>query len=305
MTIMDSIWLLSDIGILDSTGNTVDHQPFSGRLVNAGASTATKRAVIVDRSEVWVFSDNLWTCVAKSGIKLLCLAWTPDGDLLVGTEKARLAVCEDGGLVFSESFDSIPDREDWLTPWGGPPDSRSIAVSTDGTIYVNIHVGWIMRSLDGGYSWENMRGMEMDVHQVDCSSADPAIVFVATANGFYFSENHGDTFFRQTSPMPYHYQRACACLSEKDVYLTSTSKGPRSDCDALLYWSEDSGATWTQCVGLPEGIKGNINTYQIVVTGSTTALVIIDDRELYATDDCGKTWSHQATIPARTVAVMT
>ena len=300
----DSVWLLSDVGILDANGDPIDDQPFAGRLVNAGASCDSKRAVIVDHSEVWLFADEAWTCLAKSELKLLCLAWTPDGHLLVGTEKARLAVCDDGKLQFSQSFDDIPDREEWLTPWGGPPDSRSIAVSSDGTIYVNIHVGWIVRSLDGGFSWENMCGMEMDVHQVGCSSADPTIVFVATANGFYFSENHGETFFRQTSPMPYHYQRACTCFSDKDVYLTSTSKGPHGDCDAVLYWSADSGASWTMCAGLPEAIKGNINTYQVLVTGATTALVVIDDRELYATDDCGKTWNHQATIPARTVALM-
>ena len=50
--------------------------------------------------------------------------------------------------------------------------------------------------------------------------------------------------------------------------------------------------------------KSNINTYQVLVTGPTSALVVIDDRELYASTDCGKTWSHQVTLPARAVALI-
>ena len=56
--------------------------------------------------------------------------------------------------------------------------------SADGTIYANIHVGWIVRSRDGGETWENLQeGLEMDVHQVSTHPSDPEIVFAATRKG--------------------------------------------------------------------------------------------------------------------------
>jgi len=74
-----------------------------------------------------------------------CFARTQRG-LFVGTARAHLV--RDGDVV--ESFDAVPGRDDWYTPWGGPPDTRSIAEAADGTLHVNVHVGGIPRSRDGG-----------------------------------------------------------------------------------------------------------------------------------------------------------
>ena len=168
------------------------------------------------------------------------------------------------------------------------PDVRSLAVSADGTIYANIHVGWVVRSRDGGKTWENLReGLEMDVHQVATHPSDPATVFAATARGFYLSRDHGDTFTHQRSGMPYYYQRACACFPESDVYLVSTSRGPHSRVDAQLYRSDDAGENWALVTGLPEQIGENIDTFQIITVGGANALVVVDDTILYQTDDCG------------------
>ena len=216
----------------------------------------------------------------------------------MGTERARLAWIADGELNFINSFDAVPERKLWKTPWGGPPDVRSLAVSTDGTIYANIHVGWVVRSRDGGKTWENLReGLEMDVHQVATHPSDPATVFAATARGFYISRNHGDTFVHQRSGMPYYYQRACACFPESDVYLVSTSRGPHSRVDAQLYRSDDAGENWALVNGLPEQIGENIDTFQIVTVGGADALVVVDDTTLYQTDDWGLNWQRVADYP--------
>ena len=57
-----------------------------------------------------------------------------------------------GKLSRVESFETVAGGEEWYTPWGDPADVRSIAVATDGTIYVNVHVGGVARSRDGGVS---------------------------------------------------------------------------------------------------------------------------------------------------------
>jgi len=157
---------------------------------------------------------------------LNCIAWARDGQLLVGTVSARLARVAHNTLQFFESFDQVPERKLWNTPFGSEPDVRSLAVSTDGTIYANIHVGWIVRTMDGGKTWKNLRkGLEMDVHQVEVNPSNPAIVFAATADGFYISEDRGDSFERRNTGLSNLYSRACACFPEEEIYLLSSSKG--------------------------------------------------------------------------------
>lgn len=189
------IWLLSLNGPILLDGQAVQSAPFSGEPVMAGQAHEGRVAVIVKGQQIWVRERGTWVLWAESDLNLNCLAWTPDGRLLVGTARARLAWVERHGLSFIGSFDAVEGRKDWNTPWGGPPDVRSLAVATDETLYANIHVGWIVRSRDGGKTWKNLRrGLDKDVHMVAARPREPNIVFCATARGFHYSDDHGDTF---------------------------------------------------------------------------------------------------------------
>ncbi|MFQ5965414.1 MAG: hypothetical protein ACE5KZ_14150 [Candidatus Scalinduaceae bacterium] len=286
-----AVWLLSEKGILGLDGEPLQDVPFRNVRVFAGDVSKGSVAVIVDRHEIWTFSEDKWTKNLSTEITLNCIYWTVDNRLLVGTEHARLAWVKDHKLDFIETFDEVPERRLWNTPWGGPPDVRSIAVSTDGTVYANVHVGWIVRSMDGGKTWKNLqKGLDKDVHQVAVHPHKPATVFTATANGFHISHNHGDTFIRQGNGMPYYYQRSCACFVQKDVYLVSTSRGPHGQADALLYRSEDEGQSWSLVNGLPENISKNIDTFHIAVINNSKAMVIVDDTHLYESNDRGVNW---------------
>ena len=287
----ETVWLLSEEGILGFNGEPVYDVPFQPASVIAGDTSQDRLSVIVNDHEVWTYISDAWNQQVSTEVILNCVCWTPDNRLLVGTECARLAWVADGELDFIDGFDTVPERQLWKTPWGGPPDVRSLAVSTDGTIYANIHVGWIVRSRDDGKTWENLQeGLEMDVHQVSTHPSDPAIVFAATARGFYLSRDYGDTFMHQRGDMPYYYQRACACFPESDVYLVSTSRGPHSRADAQLYRSDDAGENWALVSGLPEQIGENIDTFQIITVSVAKALVVVDDTALYQTDDLGRNW---------------
>ena len=294
----ETVWLLSEEGILNFSGKPIHDVPFQTASVRAGDIDQDRLSVIVNDREVWTYASGVWNQQVSTDVILNCICWTPDNRLLVGTERARLAWVTEGELNFIDSFDAVPERKLWKTPWGGPPDVRSLAVSTDGTIYANIHVGWIVRSRDGGKTWKNLReGLEMDVHQVATHPSNPAIVFAATASGFYLSRDHGDTFTHQRSGMPYYYQRACACFPESDVYLVSTSRGPHSRVDAQLYRSDDAGENWALVNGLPGHIGENIDTFQIITVGGSNALVVVDDTALYRTDDRGLNWQKVADYP--------
>ena len=291
MKARENLLLVSEKGILNFNNEPYPNVPFQNASVNAGDVYRDHVAVIVDKHEVWTFDSGEWRRITATEIKLNCICWTSDRRLLVGTESARLAWLSDGDLKFIDSFDEVPERNLWKTPWGGPPDVRSLAVSKDGTIYANVHVGWIVRSRDGGKTWKNLReGLDMDVHQVAAHPSNPAIVFAATAEGFYLSKDYGETFTHQSNGMPYCYQRACACFPDRDVYLLSTSRGPHGYAEACLYRSEDEGIHWKLVNGLPEKISNNINTSQIIIVSDGNALVIVEDTSIYETNDYGMNW---------------
>ncbi|MEE9163817.1 MAG: hypothetical protein V3U17_03350, partial [Thermoplasmata archaeon] len=168
---------------------------------------------------------------------------------------------------------------------------RSLAVGADGTLYADIHVGWIVRSRDAGEKWESLRnGLDKDVHMVAAHATQPGIVFAATAAGFHISTNHGDAFDQRLRGMPHYYQRACTVFPDEDVYLVSTAIHNGGEA-AQLYRSADEGRHWVRVAGLPEVLNRNIDTHQIAVLPGGHAFVAINDRDLYESTDCGETWT--------------
>lgn len=287
----DKAYLLSENGILDLKGVPIEGTPFGGKPITACDTRGEKLVLIINKKEVWSYSKSEWSRTLTANTTLNCIKFVSDNSLLVGTADARLARVNESGLEFIESFDSIPERKLWYTPWGGPPDLRSIAVSTTGIIYANIHVGWIARSMDSGKSWEMLKeGLEMDVHHVSTHPNIPSTLFAATAEGFYISHNNGNSFVQRNSGIENCYQRACLVFPDKNIYLVSSSKGPHRDVDAQLYWSDNEGKNWYQANGIPDKLQTNIDTFQLMITGKGTSLAIIDNRSLYQTNDYGMNW---------------
>lgn len=287
----NEVWLLTDEGPKLPNGEAVRNLPFAGKPVTAGIAEAGLVALLVGEHEAWIRTESAWKQAVRSDVDLYCLARCADGRILVGTNNARLAWLEDGTLRFLESFENVPERPLWDTPYGAPPELRSLAVATDGTIYANVHVGWIVRSTDGGKSWRSLRnGLDRDVHHVASHPRDVETVFAATAEGFHISHDRGDTFDRRPGGMPYLYQRTTACFPDRDVYLTSTAKHD-GGAGARLYRSEDEGRTWVRVRGLPETLDRNINTHQVATLPGGHAFLVVRDTRLYESQDYGATWA--------------
>lgn len=117
-------------------------------------------------------------------------------DLLIGTEGAHLYRLRGDGTAAQrvKTFEELACRGTWRTPWGGPPSVRSLARTSDGWIYADIHVGSIMRSPDNGETWEPVTPtLNEDVHQVDTTPASSKHVYANTARGVYVSSDRGQT----------------------------------------------------------------------------------------------------------------
>ncbi len=263
-------------------------EALAGRTVTALAPDGPRAWAIVDGVALWEGRDGAWTLRASlEGSPGTCVVPTSNGPLL-GTEQAHLFRLVDGRLTRVESFESVEGRAAWYTPWGDPADVRSIAVAGDGAVYVNVHVGGVARSRDGGASWAPTVDIETDVHQVLAHPSRPKVVMVASAEGFGVSRDGGDTWQFATAGLHAHYLRAVAVAGEHAV--VSASAGFHGRRSAIYRKRLDGGTRFERCAaGLPKWFDDNVDTACLAAVG---ALVVFGtgDGRVFRSLDAGEHW---------------
>jgi hypothetical protein len=258
-----------------------------GREVTALAPDGIGWLVLAEGSEVLRVHgdevDSLGTVVEETG---RCLQPVP-GAVLVGTAQARLAMIKDGAVTMVRSFDEADGREAWYTPWGGPPDTRSLARSADGILFANVHVGGILQAETPEGVWSPTIDVDADVHQVLTDALDPGHVVAATALGLAESRDGGGTWRFSHEGLDAPYARAVALDGER-LYL-SASTGPRGG-RAGLYRREPGSAAFEKCGGgLPEWFGGNVDSHRLAAAGGT-GLFGTEDGNVFLSDDGGHFW---------------
>jgi hypothetical protein len=246
----------------------------------------------VDAQALGRHVDGRWVQVAEvEDPPGRCLLATEDG-LYVGTAEAHLLHLEDGFLQRMKGFDDAPGRDTWYTPWGGPPDTRTMSQGPDGTLYANVHVGGILRSPDGE-RWAPTIDVDADVHDVLAHPEEAEVVLAACAPGLGISHDRGDTWSIHHDGLHGRYCRAVAVAGE-DV-LVSASTGPFTDRAALYRRPLDGEGPFEKVVeGLPEWFPSNIDSLCLAAEGAT-AVFGTSEGEVYRSGDGGRTWERTAT----------
>lgn len=285
---MTQILVGTDDGLHAFEGGRAGGVRHAGRRVTALAREGSELWAILDGRELWHTAAAEWLHVADlDALRANCVAGTRAG-VVVGTSEARLYRVADEALEPVVAFDRAPARDEWFTPWGGPPDTRSIS-EDDEAVYANVHVGGIVRSRDRGERWEPTIDIHADVHRV---LAGHGRVLAACARGLAVSEDRGDTWAFRTDGLHATYCRAVAVCG--DTVLLSASTGPRGG-DAALYRSRlDGGGPLERCrQGLPERFDGNIDSGWLDAVPELAAFASPDGRA-FASIDEGASWSEVA-----------
>lgn len=231
-----------------------------------------------------------WEPLARpDGREVTCLLAASRG-LLAGTEGAHLLAGE--GLEPLAAFDEVDGREKWYTPWGGPPATRSLTEDAGGNLYVNVHVGGVVGSADGGATWAPT-GMDIhaDAHQVLARPGAPGRVLAATAVGLGISDDAGASWAYETEGLHATYLRAVAVAG--DAVLVSASEGHRGQRAALYRrpLGAAPGTPFEHCrAGLPEWFAGNIDTACLAASGPIAAFGTRDGA-VYRSEDAGASWN--------------
>ena len=263
------------------------HHP--SRSVVALASSNSERWALLDGAEVWRSTGDGWASVAGLGdLQGHCLAITRAGTL-VGTSQARLLRVTEAGVEEMAAFEQVSGRRTWYTPWGDPPDTRSIAEDGD-AVYVNVHVGGIPRSQDLGASWVPTIDVDADVHQVWTARGR---VFAACARGLAVSVDGGDAWTIRTDGLHATYCRAGAVCG--DTVLVSASTGPSGSQSAVYHGRVEGGELERIVRGLPEWFDENIDSHCIdALADRSLAAFATADGRVFVSDDEGISWTEVA-----------
>jgi photosystem II stability/assembly factor-like uncharacterized protein len=223
-----------------------------------------------------------------------------DGAVYAGTEPSRLFRSDDQGERWREleTLLELPSRPTWSfppRPWTS--HVRWIAPSPHDAdlLLVGIELGGLMRSSDGGESWQDHRpGAQRDVHSVAWHPQVPKRAYEAGGGGTAFSTDAGETWQPADEGRDRHYTWSVAVdPDDPDCWYVSASTGPYAahgggDPQARIYRRQGAEPWRALADGLPEPLPAM--PYALLATDGRVFAGLADGR-LWESGDRGDTWS--------------
>lgn len=250
-----------------------------------------------DRRLLW-HGEAGWTFVGETP-GLRCATDAPGG-LIVGTAGAHLRQLGGDGLELVEGFEGATGRDGWYTPWGGPPEVRSVACTVDNVLLANVHVGGILRSEDSGRTWTPTVDIEVDVHQVRSIWGRADLVIAAASIGLLVSTDAGRTWRIHAEGLHATYCRAVAAPDES--ILISASEGPRGTQSAIYRTSIHADEPFER---VTDWMSANVDSHALDGSGVHAAFGTASG-EVHESTDGGTTWSrtHSGLAPVTSLSLI-
>jgi hypothetical protein len=220
------------------------------------------------------------------------------GAVYAGTEPSALYRSDDAGRTWHEldALLELPSRPTWSfppRPWTS--HVRWIAPSPHDAelLLVGIELGGLMRSTDGGSTWEDHRpGAQRDVHSLAWHPREAGRAYEAGGGGSAWSDDAGETWTPADEGRDRHYTWSVAAdPDDADLWYVSASTGPfaahgRGDPQARIYRRGD-GAWSALSGGLPEPIPA---MPYALVAGGGRLFAGLADGAIWESVDRGETW---------------
>jgi photosystem II stability/assembly factor-like uncharacterized protein len=234
----------------------------------------------------------------KPGVFSLAVS-AADGTVYAGCEPSALFRSDDAGETWREldALLHLPSRPTWSfppRPWTS--HVRWIAPSPhDGELLlVGIELGGLMRSTDGGESWEDHRpGAQRDVHSLAWHPRVSARAYEAGGGGSAWSDDAGETWHPADEGRDRNYTWSVAVDPEDpEIWFVSASTGPFAahgggDPQARIFRRRGSEPWATLGGGLPEPIPAM--PYALVAADGRLFAGLADG-QVWESRDRGDTW---------------
>jgi hypothetical protein len=221
-----------------------------------------------------------------------------DGAVYAGTEPSALFRSDDGGETWRELVGllDLPSRPTWSfppRPWTS--HVRWIAPSPHeaATVLVGIELGGLMRSTDGGETWQDHRpGAQRDVHSLAWHRREPGRAYEAGGGGAAWSRDGGETWTPADEGRDRHYTWSVAVdPDDPELWYVSASRGPfaahgHGDPQANVYRRRNGG--WETLGG---GLPAPLPAMPYALVASRDRLFVgLAKGELWESHDRGDTW---------------
>jgi photosystem II stability/assembly factor-like uncharacterized protein len=245
-------------------------------------------------------SGRTWVDCAlpESGVFSLAIS-AADGAVYAGTEPSRLFRSDDDGASWREleALLELPSRPTWSfppRPWTS--HVRWIAPSPHEAdlLLVGIELGGLMRSSDGGASWQDHRpGAQRDVHSLAWHPRLLGRAYEAGGGGAAFSKDAGESWQPADEGRDRHYTWSVAVdPDDPDLWYVSASTGPyaahgRGDPQAFIY-RRQAGEPWRSLAGgLPQPLPA---MPYALVAGDGRLFAGLADGQIWESRDRGDSW---------------
>jgi hypothetical protein len=267
---MGRMWLGTTDGIWCAEDHEAQTTPLTlaGHAITQLLEGTNGIAYASDGRRIWRTVDD-WRHTTESQlpeslpVTVLAASPHPPYPLYAGSIPARLARSDDSGRTWRtlSGFDRTPGRADWTFP-GPSPQPRVNAIAFDAIdpaiIYVTVEVGGIIRSLDGGETFDNCSdGVNRDAHFLAAHPLRSGLIYASMGfgsgqpGGVYRSTDRGGTWeycFKDRSPS---YTRPIVLDSRAQdlLYVAATPQQPPfwalpEGPGAMLWRGSADGAEW-------------------------------------------------------------
>ena len=302
----DGAWIV-DHFLEDRYVHCIAKDPVNSSILYAG----------IHNQGVWCSTDagRTWQPAGLEGLVIKSISVSPHDNsvLYAGSQPCHLYRSLDGAQTWKElaGFLQVPGRWWWFSP-AEPPfiacvQAIGISPSEPDTLVVGIEFGAVVRSTDGGATWQgHRRGALRDCHSLTFHHTDGNWVYEAggTGVGAACSMDGGATWRQPKAGLDRHYGWACAADPLRpDVWYASLSASftwaqpgvPAAHVDghanAGIYRST-GGSPWELLGGgLPEPLDHMAYTLLTDPMASGSIWAGFSNGEIWHSPDFGESWA--------------
>ena len=287
----DEAWMV-ELSLTGSGAQCLAADPADPDVVYAGLREGGVRRT-VDGGRSWVDC-----ALPEPGVFSLAVS-RADGAIYAGTEPSRLFRSDDRGESWREleTLLELPSRPNWSfppRPWTSHVRWIAPSPHEPDLLLVGIELGGLMRSSDGGRSWQDHRpGAQPDVHSLAWHPHTPGRAYEAGGGGAAFSTDTGETWQPADDGRDRHYTWSVTVdPDDPDCWYVSASSGPFAahsggDPQARIYRRLGDQPWEAIGAGLPEPLQAM--PYALVAT-EDRLFAGLANGQLWESPDRGDNW---------------